>query len=237
MKKTVLILIGLISFVGFSQQAYYNDVNLTLTGTQLRDALATKVINTHSNSLSYSEIWTATMVTDLDPGNSNNVLLLYGWEDGSDGDITNDLSRSKNNNGGNVGDWNREHTFANSLASPDLDASGQSGPPYSDAHNLRSTDVQRNGQRGSRLFSAGSGNSGTVGAFWYPGDATTGGTDWRGDVARIVMYMYLRYGNQCAPNLVSNGTTNSVDSNMINLLLDWNAADPVSPYELSLIHI
>lgn len=231
MKKTVLFIFGLMSFVGFAQQAYYNDVNLTLTGTQLRDALATKVINTHSNSLSYSEIWTATMVTDLDPNNSNNVLLLYGWENGSDGDVTNDLFRSKNSNGGSVGDWNREHTFANSLANPDLDASGQSGPPYSDAHNLRSTDVQRNGQRGNRLFSAGSGNSGTVGSFWYPGDATAGGTDWRGDVARIVMYMYLRYGNQCAPNLVANGTTNSVDSNMIDLLLEWNAADPVSTYE------
>ncbi|WP_046758031.1 endonuclease [Kordia jejudonensis] len=231
MKRILPFFIGLISLATFAQQSYYNDVNLTLTGTQLRDELATKVINTHSNSLSYSEIWTATMVTDLDPNNSNNVLLLYGWENGSDGDVTNDLSRDKNNNGGNVGEWNREHTFANSLASPDLDANTTNGPPYSDAHNLRSTDVQRNGQRGSRLFSAGSGNSGTVGAFWYPGDATLGGIDWRGDVARIVMYMYIRYGNQCAPNLVANGTQNSVDANMIDLLLEWNAADPVSAYE------
>ena len=231
MNRILLFLVGLISFTTVAQQTYYNDVNLTLTGTQLRDALGTKVSNTHSNSLSYSEIWTATMVTDLDPTNSNNVLLLYGWENGSDGDVTNDASRSKNNNGGNVGDWNREHTFANSLASPDLDQFTTNGPPYSDAHNLRSTDVQRNGQRGSRLFSAGSGNSGTVGAFWYPGDATLGGSDWRGDVARIVMYMYIRYGNQCAPNLVANGTTNSVDANMINVLLEWNAADPVSTYE------
>ncbi|WP_420574037.1 endonuclease [Kordia sp.] len=231
MKRTLLFLIGLISFTTVAQQTYYNDVNLTLTGTQLRDALATKVINTHSNSLSYSEIWTATRVTDLDPNNSNNVLLLYGWENGSDSDVTNDLSRDKNDNGGNVGDWNREHTFANSLASPDLDSNTTNGPPYSDAHNLRSTDVQRNGQRGSRLFSAGSGNSGPVGSFWYPGDATAGGPDWRGDVARIVMYMYIRYGNQCAPNLVANGSTNSIDSNMIDLLLEWNAADPVSAYE------
>ncbi|EDP94916.1 endonuclease [Kordia algicida OT-1] len=231
MKKTVLFLIGLISFTAVAQQPYYDDVNLTLSGIQLRDALATKVINTHSNSLSYSEIWDAIMITDVDPNNTNNVFLLYGWEDGSDGDVTNDLFRNKNNNGGNVGEWNREHTFANSLASPDLDSNTSNGPPYSDAHNLRPTDVQRNGQRGSRLFATGSGNSGTVGAFWYPGDATQGGPDWRGDVARIVMYMYIRYGNQCAPNLVADGTTNSVDSNMIDLLLEWNAADPVSPLE------
>jgi endonuclease I len=231
MKKILLFIIGLISFTTVAQQTYYNDVNLTLTGTQLRDAIAVKVSNTHSNSLSYSEIWTATMVTDLDPNNSNNVLLLYGWENGSDGDVTNDLSRSKNDNGGSVGDWNREHTFPNSLASPDLDDSGTSGPPYSDAHNLRSTDVQRNGQRGSLKFAAGSGNSGTTSGGWYPGDASTGGTDWRGDVARITMYMYLRYGAQCLPTFVAEGTINGVDANMIDLLLEWNAADPVSTYE------
>lgn len=231
MKRILLLVTGLLSLTLTAQQSYYNDVNLTLTGTQLRDALAAKVINTHSNSLSYSEIWDAIRNTDEDPINPNNVVLLYGWENGSDGDVTNDASRDKNDNGGNVGDWNREHTFANSLANPDLDASGQSGPPYSDAHNLRSTDVQRNGQRGSRLFGAGSGNSGVSGTEWYPGDATAGGTDWRGDVARIVMYMYIRYGNQCAPNLVAVGTQNSVDSNMIDLLLEWNAADPVSAIE------
>jgi endonuclease I len=26
--------------------------------------------------------------------------------------------------------------------------------------------------------------------YWYPGD------EWKGDVARMVMYMYVRYGNQ-----------------------------------------
>lgn len=231
MKRILLLLTGLLSLTVSAQQSYYSDVNLTLSGIPLRDALAVKVINTHLNPLNYSEIWNAIRNTDEDPNNMNNVLLLYGWEDGTDGDITNDASRDKNDDGGNVGDWNREHTFANSLANPDLDSSGQNGTAYSDAHNLRPTDVQRNGQRGSRLFGAGAGNSGTTGTEWYPGDATAGGTDWRGDVARIVMYMYIRYGNQCAPNLVAVGTQNSVDANMIDLLLEWNAADPVSPNE------
>ena len=35
---------------------------------------------------------------------------------------------------------------------------------------------------------------------WYPGD------EWKGDVARIVMYMYLRYPNQCEPISVGEGT-------------------------------
>ena len=231
MKKNypILLLLFLSSYVLNAQQAYYNDVNLNLTGLALRDELATKTINMHTNFLSYANVWEACRATDEDPNNANNVLLLYGWEDGSDGNITNDLSRNKNSNGGNVGDWNREHTYPKSLGNPDLGTSG----PGSDAHHLRPTDVQRNNSRGSQLFADGSGNSSNVTGGWYPGDASLGGTDWRGDVARMMMYMYLRYGSQCLPSNVAVGTTNSVDSNMINLLLEWNAADPVSAIEVA----
>lgn len=223
----LFISISFLQLTAFAQQAYYSDVNLTLTGLNLKDELAVKTINMHTNFLSYANVWEACKATDLDPNNSSNVLLVYGWENGSDGDVTNDLSRNKDSNGGNNGDWNREHVFAKSLGIPALGTAG----PGSDAHHLRSSDVQRNGQRGNLLFADGTGNSGTSGSGWYPGDATNGGTDWRGDVARMVLYMYLRYGNQCLPSNVTIGTTNSVDSNMINLLLDWNAADPVSLLE------
>ena len=229
MKKKLLLLSLFLTFVVSAQQEYYNDVDLTAEGITLKENLATKTINSHTNFLNYT--WEASRVTDLDPNNSNDVLLIYGWEDGSDGDVTNDLSRNKNNNGGNQGDWNREHTFANSLANPKLDNSGRNGTSFSDAHNLRASDVQRNGLRGNRLFADGSGNSGAVGSNWYPGDATAGGTDWRGDAARVTMYMYLRYGSQCLPRYNASGNTNSIDADMIDLLLDWNAADPVSPYE------
>jgi endonuclease I len=223
------LVVALLSLNTFSQQAYYNDVNLTLTGLNLKDELAVKTINMHTNFLSYSDVLEASRVTDLDPNNSNNVLLVYGWENGSDADITNDLSRNKNSSGGSTGDWNREHVYAKSLGTPALGTSG----PGSDAHHLRPSDVQRNGQRGNLLFAAGSGNSGTSGGGWYPGDASTGGVDWRGDVARMIMYMYIRYGDQCLPSNVCIGSTNSIDSNMINLLLDWNAADPVSQIEIN----
>ena len=230
MKKIVLFLsVFFTLLINAQAESYYNDVDLTAEGLSLKENLATKTINAHTNFLDYT--WEASKITDLDPNDSNNVLLIYGWENGSDGDVTNDLSRSKNNNGGDSGDWNREHTFANSLAVPKLDDSGRNGTSFSDAHNLRASDVQRNGLRGSRLFAAGSGNSGAVGSNWYPGDATSGGTDWRGDVARVTMYMYLRYGNQCLPRYNASGNINSIDPEMIDLLLEWNAADPVSDYE------
>ncbi|MGK4568696.1 endonuclease [Flavobacterium sp. 3HN19-14] len=201
--------------------AYYNGFNWAQNSTALKAALATKITTTHTHTLSYDDIWDADKIIDKDPANSNNVLLVYGWENGTDGDVTNDISRPKNSNGGGSGEWNREHTYAKSLGTPDLGTSWA----CSDAHHLRASDVQRNGSRGSRKFASGTGNSGTTGANWYPGD------QWKGDIARMMMYMYLRYNTRCLPKNVAVGTINATDPNMIDLLLQWNAEDPVSAFE------
>lgn len=228
MKKIALsLLLSLFTFVLIAQQSYYNDVNLNLTGISLRDALATKIINTHTNELTYSNIWDACQATDVNPLNSAEVILIYGWENGSDGDTTNDRERDINNNGGAVGQWNREHVYSRSLGTPPLDQGGIDGPPYADAHNLRPSDPQRNSSRGNKLFISGSGNSGAVGSGWYPGD------EWKGDVARMMMYMYLRYGSQCLPTNVGIGNSSGTQDDMIDLFLQWNADDPVSTIEVA----
>lgn len=209
---------------GAPASPYYNGFNWTLTGMSLKSALATKITTTHTNQLSYTPgIWNALKIVDLDTTDPSNVFLIYGWENGTDSDVTNDRKRSKDLNGGNSGDWNREHVFAQALGNPDL---GQAGPG-ADAHMLRACDVSRNNTRANKLYAAGSGaNSYSVSSStWYPGD------EWKGDIARIIMYMYLRYGTQCLPTYVATGTTVSTDANMPNLLLQWNADDPVSPHE------
>jgi endonuclease I len=226
MKKIYSFIALLLVAISMSQNGapaspYYNGFSWTQTGTALKNALATKITTTHTNNLSYSEVWNALKIVDLDPTNSSNVLLVYGWENGTDADATNDRSRDKNLNGGVNGEWNREHIFAQALGNPDL---GQNGPG-ADAQMLRACDVQRNGSRANKKYAVGSGNSGSVGVNWYPGD------EWKGDCARIVMYMYLRYGDQCLPTYVFTGSTVASDSNMLDLLLQWNAEDPVSQYE------
>ncbi|CAL2102300.1 Endonuclease [Tenacibaculum sp. 190130A14a] len=202
--------------------SYYSSVDFTKTGSDLREALATVVINSHSSFLSYTPgVWNALKESDLDPTNSNKVLLVYGYND-SDGNAVTDRTRGKDNNGGSAGsDWNREHVYPRSLGTPNLGSSG----PGSDAHHLRPADVTMNSNRGNKKFVAGSGNAGDATGGWYPGE------EWKGDVARMMMYMYLRYGSQCLPKNVATGTANSSDSNMINLLLEWNAADPISDFE------
>ncbi len=227
MKKQILfLLLSFYSLFLVAQQSYYDDVNLNLTGLSLRSELATKIINTHTNILTYSNIWDASMMTDVNPLNASEVLLIYGWEAGSDGDVTNDRERDINNNGGSVGQWNREHVYANSLGTPPLDQTGTDTPPYADAHNLRPCDAQRNSSRGNKLFIAGSGNSGAVSTGWYPGD------EWKGDVARMMMYMYLRYDTRCLPTNVGIGDSSGTPDDMIDLFLQWNAEDPVSDIEV-----
>lgn len=211
---------------GAPASPYYNGFNFNQTGSNLRTALATKITSTHSKILTYAQAENALKVVDLEPNQNTNVFLLYGFSDNicpaSTADDNDHRRRNKNSDGGGTScEWNREHTYAKSLGTPNL---GETGPG-ADAHHLRASDVQRNGQRASLKFAAGTGNSKSVSGGWYPGD------EWKGDVARMMMYMYLRYGSQCLPKNVAVGTINATDSNMIDLLLQWNAEDPVSAYE------
>ena len=231
MTKTLLFALSLMTSAAFAQAGapaapYYNGFNFSQSGTALKNALATKITSTHTNILSYADAERAIKVADLNPGSTANVLLLYGFSENicpsSTSDDNDHRLRNKNNDGGGATcEWNREHTYAKSLGTPNL---GESGPG-ADAHHLRSSDVQRNGARGNKKFADGSGNSGSVGSFWYPGD------EWKGDVARMMMYMYLRYGNRCLPTNVGAGATLVTDSKMLQLFIEWNVEDPVSQYE------
>ena len=215
-------------------QSYYQDVDFSQTGMDLFNDLAIETAAKHTQYLTYTPgIWEASKITDQDPDNLNNVLLIYGYND-TDGNYVTDRTRSNMSSGGDSGtDWNREHTFPNSLASPKLESTGRDVPPYADAHNLRPSDVTMNSNRGNLKYITNIGTDGklitttaaNISGSWYPGD------EWKGDAARIIMYMYLRYGTQCKPSFVAIGETNTIDPNMINLLLEWNAQDPVSIVE------
>lgn len=201
---------------------YYKDIDFTLTGSSLKDVLATEIIDSHTTFLDYTpDVWNVLKQSDLDPTDNTKVVLIYGYDD-TDGNYVTDRTRDKDANGGTQGtDWNREHVYPRSLGNPNLGDTG----PGADAHHLRPSDIKFNSDRGNKLFAAGSGNAGEVSGNWYPGD------EWKGDVARMMMYMYLRYGSQCLPKNVAVGSVVASDSNMVSLLLEWNAEDPVSDLE------
>ena len=234
MKLKLLFLFVLPLFCIAQIPTYYSTINFTQTGNNLRNQLTTLITNTHITNLPYTasgitDTWDALYLTDLNPSNSNNVLLVYGWND-TDTDITNDYSRNKTlscHTSSCSGLWQREHVFPRSLGTPNLgfDLAG------SDAHNLRSIDTDRNGSRSNRMFEAAISSVMsyiTLSGNWYPGD------EWRGDIARMIMYMYVRYTSQCLPNSVGVGSSSyATFGDMPNVFLDWNAQDPVSQYEIN----
>lgn len=209
MRRISLLLISflLITHVYAQNVNYYSSINTSATGSQLETALSSLITTTHTNIISYSTAYQLLKDANEDAANSNNVILIYSG-----------VSDPKSNSygGGGTGNastgWTREHIFAKSLANPNLGTSG----PGADAHNLAPCTNSINGSRGNKMFEAGSGAYGSVSSSgWYPGD------DWRGDVARAVFYMNLRYGSQCDISSVST----------LSLLLQWNAVDPVSNLE------
>ncbi|WP_211341516.1 endonuclease [Myceligenerans xiligouense] len=198
--------------------AGYYDAADGLTGSALKSALH-GIIDDHTE-LSYSTVWTALRETDEDPGNSGNVIELYTGR-----------SISKYDNGGNVGDWNREHTWAKSHG--DFGTSAGAG---TDLHHLRPSDVQVNSTRSNKDFDeGGSSVSGCTGCStdsnsFEPPDRV------KGDVARMLFYMAVRYEGSDGPDLELNDSVSNGSAPLhgrISVLLDWHASDPVSATERS----
>lgn len=218
MKKILLFIFVVVAGTANAQQSYYSDVDITLTGQALYNELQQK-INISNNTFNYGDVRDTMKITDKDPANSNNVLLIYGHNDAN---CTTQRSRDKDDFGGVSCEYNREHTFARSNSNPSMGSVNNSTTGIgADPHNLRPSDQQMNNNKGSKKFAAGSGNAGNVGSGnWYPGD------EWKGDVARMMMYMYTRYGNRCLPSLNAEGTPQS-GNDMLQIYLQWNVEDPV----------
>lgn len=188
------------------------------TGTALASALHT-IISSGTTALSYDAVWAALRVTDRDPARSDRVIGLYSG-----------FSMPASDNGGGVDQWNREHVWAKSHGD-----FGTATGPGTDLHHLRPEDVTVNGARGNLDFDAG----GTVnseapgnradGDSWEPRDAV------KGDVARMIFYMAVRYdGGDGWPDLVVDdavGGGTAPRHGRLSVLLAWNEQDPPDAFE------
>ncbi|WP_299887618.1 endonuclease [uncultured Lacinutrix sp.] len=183
-------------------QAYYNDVDFTTTGTTLFDDLAIETIAKHTNILDYSErhdyLYDAD--EDLTLPTPSNVILMYTGESRSDDEW---LSGSNPNP---TQTFNTEHVYPQSLIG---------NTARGDLHHLRTCDITINSNRGNDPFADVAVPSGyqDLGNSWFPGD------EWKGDVARMIMYLNLRYDEPFN------------DVGTLALFLEWNAEDPVSDFE------
>jgi len=178
---------------------YYNTVTFSDISNLMFNQLESHVESTHSTILSYGQRHQYLYNADEDENNTDNVILMYTtesryWEEYTSG--TNSYAPQT---------FNTEHVYPQSL----LESSGA----VTDLHHLRSCDAAINSLRSNYPFTSGSGTYALNGTTWYPGD------DWRGDVARMIMYLNVRYGE----------TFEKVGN--VDLFLEWNAADPVSSFE------
>lgn len=193
-----------------AEDDYYRDA-LGKTGPELKAALHGIISN--SDALSYDQAKDAIKVTDQDPNDPGSVVLLYsGRPEAAEGD------------------WNREHVWAKSHGD-----FGTAPGPGTDVHHLRPTDQQVNSARGNKDFDAGGSEvDGAPGNFtdddsWEPRDQV------KGDVARMVLYMAVRYdGDDAFPDLEPNDEVDNGKQpfhGRLSVLKQWSAQDPPDAFE------
>ncbi len=234
MKRLLLFVIGFALAVSVSAQApanYYNSAN-GLTGNQLKIALH-NIIKGHT-SISYGQIWNAFWSTD-NKGNSV-VWDMYSDRPGGTPPYTYQLGTDQCGSYNSEGDcYNREHSWPSSWFN-------DQSTPRTDMHHIFATDGYVNNRRGnfpfgevrSATWTSQNGSklgscktSGYSGTVFEPIDA------YKGDFARAIMYMSVRYYSEDSGWGSSDMTNKStILPWAIDMLLRWNDQDPVSQKEI-----
>jgi endonuclease I len=209
----------------------YYDSTSGLTGVALRAELHRLVKSPHV-PLSYSATRAALEVCDQDPANPNNVLLIYSRRSEPKSNFVNSPPQ-------NLTEWNREHLWPNSRGI------NSDGADYADLFNLRAADVEVNAHRENLAF-----EESAAAGLLVPGSPEAPQTSrdsnsWepppavKGDIARAMFYMALRYdadGPQEPDLLLTDNmalvTGNAAYMGRLTTLLLWHLDDPVSPEEM-----
>ena len=231
---------------------YYNTVN-GLTGDPLLEGLATLSKNKHRYYNTYEEVWGAASISDANPKNSKNEIIDF-------------YTGVPISNAHNAQVWNREHVWSKSLSgnlyktTEDKDRGAGA-----DIHHIRPSIDNINSSRGNRRY----GNTDESNPKYYSfanDKISTSSSDtlWgytsseafeplnrvKGDIARIIMYMYMHYSTEVGANASHSYAGNLVITNIIytssdtadqetreqaawDLLIEWNELDGVDEFEMS----
>jgi endonuclease I len=215
---------------------YYDSLE-GLSGNALKqavqDIIAAPTVRLHS----YADIWDIIRTADQNPENSNQIWDMY---------LEIPMAKlDQQTTSSIVGKWNREHIFCQSRGGFEV-ANGDTADGIgvwnstsaasvvdgvSDAHHIRAENGQENSSRNNKNY--GTVNSSTV----YAGPSGTQGS-WRGDVARALFYMAVRFDGL---NVVNGDpseylpSTSIASGNIGDLatLLVWNHSDPRDDFEMN----
>ncbi|MBQ9469216.1 MAG: endonuclease [Clostridia bacterium] len=182
----------------------------------LYDALQELMSTTHTFKTSYSGTGAGSLAyywqrTDAQNGVSGSFVLFYS-----------DNVVGVNNSSA----FNREHVWPKSNASFNQSNGG------ADLHHLRPANPNVNSARGNLPFGNVKGvySGATQGSCYYKtGTLFEPADNVKGDVARILLYVYVRWGEN---NLYSDTANGSRIIESLQTLLDWNKLDPVDTWEM-----
>lgn len=184
--------------------------NLTIVDTSaLYIALNQLMKGAHKKTNSYEDTKTLMAFTDIQSNGvpSDKISAFYSGDEvgpGWDSGAT----------------WNREHTWPNSKGGSSSSDGG--GVNEVDIMMIRPETSSNNSSRGNKAY-------GVSSAYYNPNLSDT--YDVRGDAARTILYVYVRWGTEESEVLNnlwgSDGVFESKD-----VLLDWMEADPVDTWEM-----
>ena len=184
------------------------------SGTALLTALRTLMKSTHKYISSYADCRDYADETACENGNDKIVTLYTSYNS----------SYSEYNNGSG---WNREHVWPKSIGGFDNSGAG------ADMHHIRPTENRTNSQRGNKKYgnvdggSVTTGNMSGLGGGNYNSQYFEPLDNVKGDVARICLYVYARWGGEYAQSSNILNVFQSVD-----VLLEWCESDPVDTWEM-----
>lgn len=235
---------------GGSGTGYYARVN-TSSASQLRCSLHA-IIKGHT-AYPYSggttNTWSILEIADEDPLNSSRILDVYR---------NHSYAKITDRAGGAAGiKYNREHTWPKSLGfSAETGNLGLPNSPHTDTHMLYLSDANYNSDRGNKPYANCSGcaerateayNGAGGGTGVYPGNSNwfngSGFQTWgkrKGDMARAVLYMAIRYEGGTHPatgqtepdlemtdnaSLIVATSSSPAYMGLLSTLLAWHLAD------------
>ena len=210
---------------------YYSSLE-GLSGAALKQALQDIIANPSVVRVhNYDDVWDILKTSDQNPENSNQVWLIYTESPRSKIDLQSGNSI--------VGKWNREHIYCQSRGgfaagidylTPNADGinlwkattgANDIGAGICDAHHIRAVDGQENTSRNNRNYGV---------DYNGPTDILT--TTWKGDAARAIFYMSVRYN---LLNVVNGNPTDGIEGQIgdLNTLLSWNHLDASDDFEMN----
>ena len=198
---------------------YTYDNLASLDSDALLQALRNLMTTTHTTETTYNQCRDLAVKTDCENADGTSISLLYTG-------YSTDWDHWCNNFGGG---WNREHVWPKSLG-----GFGNTGPG-ADLHHVRPSDQGVNSARDNQKYGNAGGGKEVFGAAYTgkaPGGSQSAGyfeplDNVKGDVARIILYVYVRYGGQYSS---CSNLTNVFES--MDVLLQWCALDPVDTWEM-----